>query len=203
MFAVRWWIWAWFWWLFVPLRQARKRPKAEATWSGIGDLAPSEVTKQYRGTSQYAKYIIRHAGLKGSEKTIMEIAEIQRIKAAISLHSDRGATMQDRGNPPPGGPSTEGSSKTRSRKIWGSLKDPKPVTCSQQRICEPFFPSRCFTFPARWFIFQREDLWILNMSQPEDVWSRKMLQPEVNPNIAREGLRWQSVFPSYSYLVPP
>ena len=142
----------------MPLRQARKRPKAEATWSGIGDLAPSEVTKQYRGTSQYAKYIIRHAGLKGSEKTIMEIAEIQRIKAAISLHSDRGATMQDRGNPPPGGPSTEGSSKTRSRKIWGSLKDPKPVTCSQQRICEPFFPSRCFTFPARWFIFQREDL---------------------------------------------
>ena len=61
---------------------------------------------------QHAKYIMKHAGIKGYEKTRMQITKIRKIKAVKCYN--RGSRTQARGNASqPGGPSTEGPADFR------------------------------------------------------------------------------------------
>ena len=59
----------------------------------LGHIA---VTKQYGVTLQHAKYIVKPAGIKGYEKTRMQITKIRKIMAATLSHEHRGARIQDR-----------------------------------------------------------------------------------------------------------
>ena len=72
-------------------------------------MDPIAATKQYGVAPQHTKYKLKHAGIKGYEKTRMQIMMIRKINAAILPHSNRGTMTQARGNPPQaGGPSTKG-----------------------------------------------------------------------------------------------
>ena len=44
---------------------------------------------------QLAKYSIKHAGMKGYEKTRMQITKIRKIKAVTCSHYNRGSRIQD------------------------------------------------------------------------------------------------------------
>ena len=72
----------------------------------LGHIA---VTKHYGVALQHAKYSIKLAGIKGYEKTMMQIVKIRKIKAAVLSLSNRGTRMQDREHISQlGGPSSEG-----------------------------------------------------------------------------------------------
>ena len=45
---------------------------------------------------QHARYIMKHAGMKGYEKTRMQITKIQKIKTVTCSHYNRGSRIQDR-----------------------------------------------------------------------------------------------------------
>ena len=71
-------------------------------------LGPIAATKQYGLALQHARHRNKLAGIKGYEKARMQIAKIQKIKAAILCHSHRGTMTQATENPPqPGCPFTE------------------------------------------------------------------------------------------------
>ena len=86
------------------------RAHGEVGQFGSGSsLGPIAVTRQYAVALQHTKYSIKPRGIKGYEKTRMQITKIRNIKAARWSRYNRGARIQDGEDlPQPGDPSTEG-----------------------------------------------------------------------------------------------
>ena len=74
-------------------------PGAEEPWPDDGIWAafwsPLSSSKQFPAAIQHAKYIMKHAGMKGYEKTRMQITKIRKIKAVTCSHYNRGSRIQD------------------------------------------------------------------------------------------------------------
>ena len=84
--------------------------RAHGRWVVFGSsLGPIAVCKQYGVALQRANYNIKHAGIKGHEKTGMQSYENTKKQGCKMISFNRETRIQVRGNPSQrGGPSTEG-----------------------------------------------------------------------------------------------